>query len=281
MRHDNIDQLSVEEIYQLFGDPVLTLVERYDGAPPRPAAPEYTVMNAQNWRWGEDVCDSMLLMCDFGEAFMAEYGPRHELHTPLLLCPPEALFVNASTSTPADIWTLACTIYEVMGCRTLFSDFMPTLDSVLAEQVETIGLPPDGWWDSWKSREKYFHKDGTPNMEKSRDEQKPRALATRVRENGRENDPEWINEDLKSFTELLQGMLVYEPEKRLTMEEVLGSRWMRGYGLPALKARGRETKTGDVNKQGPLNLQLVLYQEPEQVLRASMASDSKCRIHHG
>ncbi|KAL4780356.1 hypothetical protein BJX76DRAFT_338121 [Aspergillus varians] len=43
----------------------------------------------------------------------------------------------------ADIWTL--------GERLLFETFVWDPDDIIAEMVNTVGLPPSRWWDSWRT----------------------------------------------------------------------------------------------------------------------------------
>ena len=230
-RLENIDGLSIEELYTRLEQPRKTPVRREDGRAPGPEAPEYTVLPAFIYIPCHEVKDPAILICDLGEAFLVDEGPSHQLCTPLLLCPPEMIFADARVSKPADIWTLACTIYEVTGERDLFEALWPDRVDIGAEHVSTLGKPPAPWWDGWKGREDYFLEDGTWNVSKERvHESKSRPLELRVEMNGRALSPEYDHEDRAALAGLLRGMLRYDPEKRATIDEIMGSTWMRVYG---------------------------------------------------
>ncbi|PYI31053.1 hypothetical protein BP00DRAFT_344547, partial [Aspergillus indologenus CBS 114.80] len=46
-----------------------------------------------------------------------------------------------------------------------------------------------------------------------------------------------------ALMELLRGMLAFRPAERSTAREVLESRWMEGWGMPALKESWRVSGT--------------------------------------
>ena len=87
---------------------------------------------------------------------------RHHSNTPNMLVPPETYFEpKKSLSFSADIWTLACPIWEIIGQRSLFEGFNPSVDWVVKEHVDTFGKLPLPWWQKWESRSKWFNEDGT------------------------------------------------------------------------------------------------------------------------
>ena len=212
------------------GEPQKTPIQRLDDGPPGPEAPRYSVCPVLTAIPSDEILNPQVLICDFGEAFLADEGPRHQLHTPLLLCPPEVIFADARVGQPADVWTLGCTIYDIMGERPLFEGWMPDRDDVAAEIVSALGKPPTPWWDGWRKRNEFFLEDGTWNVSEKRcHDAKSRSLETRVKDNGRELGPEYSAEDQIALTELLRGMLRYSPEERMTMAEIMECEWMKRY----------------------------------------------------
>lgn len=196
-----------------------------------PGVPEYSINYATTCIPSDELLDPHILISDFGEAFMADEGPSHQLHTPLLLCPPEMIFANATTGKPADVWSLACTIFDIMGEQLPFEGWMPDRDDVAAEMVSALGLPPSPWWQGWGRREDFFLQDGTWNVNPKRwHDPIYRPLKERIKHNGRVIDSEFTAEEEVVWIELLRGMLVYEPDNRMTIHEALGSTWMREYG---------------------------------------------------
>ena len=71
----------------------------------------------------EDIVDARVKVSDFGEAF-CDKEDRQNLHTPILLLPPE-LFFHERLGPAINVWTLGCSLYEILGERHLFEGFMP------------------------------------------------------------------------------------------------------------------------------------------------------------
>ena len=55
---------------------------------------------------------------------------------------PETTFAKDLLGFPADVWTSACSIYEIMGERPLFEGAFPDRDDIISEMVSTLGPPP-------------------------------------------------------------------------------------------------------------------------------------------
>ncbi|EED17514.1 efflux pump antibiotic resistance protein, putative [Talaromyces stipitatus ATCC 10500] len=83
--------------------------------------------------------DAKNVICDFGEA--------KELHTPILLVPPETFF-GEPIDMPVNIWTVASRIYEILSERPFFEGPMPGQDHVIAEMISTLGPLPSRWWEN-------------------------------------------------------------------------------------------------------------------------------------
>lgn len=91
------------------------------------------------------------MIADFGEAFYRRVTRHFAAHTPLLFSPPESRFAASAESDgplsfSGDIWTLACTIWDVFRPVPPFEAFPVMLDEVIIEQVEMLGKLPDRWW---------------------------------------------------------------------------------------------------------------------------------------
>ena len=235
-----IHAMSVDEIYENFHEPRETKVERLDGAPLGPEAPSHSIMPAQLVIDSDQVSDPRICISDFGEAWLSKDDQeKKELNTPVLFLPPEAIFEKSQLGFPADVWTLACSIYEIMGERPLFEGFMPDRDDVLAEMVSALGPLPKPWWDAWHGRVEFFLGDGSWRTDMTRaHDSKSRPLLLRLQEMGRENDPEFSATEIESLEKMLKGMLEYDPAKRATIGAVVESEWMVKWGLPSLHKFG-------------------------------------------
>lgn len=150
----------------------------------------------------------------------------------MLLQPPESFF-HESVGLPADVWTLACTIFEAFGKGSLFEAFMPDRDSVLSEMNEALGSLPDRWRKQWESQSQPFQGEGAQNADAmfSRD---LGPLAQRIKrmrlgyDTKREDVAEQLSaEDSANLEKLLASMLKYEPSERVTAEEITKSEWIQ------------------------------------------------------
>lgn len=114
---------------------------------PGPEAPQYSVQPATIGNPCYDIkgADAYIIIANFGEAFFPEERPAKKLHTPTLLLPPEYIFGEHPNSA-ADVWTLGCTLFNLLGARRLFEGIMSDADDTIAEMISTLGTPPQRWW---------------------------------------------------------------------------------------------------------------------------------------
>lgn len=221
-------------MYRQLGEPLKLPVERLEGSPTGREAPRYCVPPARTFRACDEVGDdAQVVIADFGEAFFATESSKRQLHTPILLSPPEFLF-NEPVGRAADIWTLGCTLYNLLGERHLFEGLMPDEDHVIAEMVSTLGRLPEKWWDRWQKRGDFFLPDGSWKTDTHRAHAAwSRPLGERLGIMGREG--EFDPSELVCLEKLLQCMLTYDPAQCATAKDVIASEWMQKWGPPALR----------------------------------------------
>lgn len=232
-----MDGLSIEGLYQRYGEPLRELVKCMDNAAVTREAPTYTVIPVWLGIDCEDVSleDALIHISDFGEAFRPDRESRTVARVPILLRPPEQNFFNQPLGFPADIWTLACTLYEVLGERSLFEGFLADVDDVLAENISTIGNLPEEWSAAWSKRGDFFTLEGDWKQDTQRaHEPRYRPVSERVDCMGRNGDGGFSCAERADLIDMLERMLVFEPAKRITAEELTRSAWMKNWGLPAL-----------------------------------------------
>jgi hypothetical protein len=100
--------------------------------------------------------DSCILLTDFSESFQLAVDIRQFSHTPFMLRSPEILLEpTTQVSFPAEIWSLACAVFSLMGQEHLFGSWFPSKDRILAEHVDALGYLPQKWWESWTDRTQY------------------------------------------------------------------------------------------------------------------------------
>lgn len=101
--------------------------------------------------------DSRIFLSDFSEPFQPTVDVRQISHTPFVLRSPEMFLEPASqVSFQAEIWSLACAVFGIMGQRPLFETWFPSADRILEEHVDTLGYFPEEWWVSWANRNQCF-----------------------------------------------------------------------------------------------------------------------------
>lgn len=159
-----------DQLIEKYGKPELEELTRIDGKPLDPWVPTHGVVAV----WFGDAsdaishADSRIFLTDFSESFRPAMDGPQVSHTPLALRSPEILLdLKSPVTFSAEIWSLACVVFAIMGQRPLFDTWFPTRDRVLGEHVDTLGDSPTELWESWVNRHEYFdHKlqrvDGEP-----------------------------------------------------------------------------------------------------------------------
>lgn len=234
------DHLSVEQLYKDYGEPETVPITRRDGKPLPPNVPEKAVIPLDLSKPAKEflLSDSHVVLNDFGEAFAPDLTVRRgeDCHTPLAARPPESRFEPLSPlSYSADIWSLAVTIWEILGMKSIFSNDWASADEIVTQQIDTLGPMPRDWWDRWDGRCQFFSnehpkgdREAWPPIEKAFDEY--------VQNYRRKyNVGEFDRKETVAILDLMRRMLVFRPHERLTAEEVLRSEWMVKWALPELE----------------------------------------------
>ena len=237
---NTIDKLTPEELYEVYGHPNPEPIIRLDNQSLPNGVPGHGIPPVWLGAKSESIPTDQagIWLADFGESYAPAEAPRSYCNTPDLLVPPEVhLSQGESLAFSADIWTLACTIWTIMGQRPLFEGFHPSGDWMIKEYVEALGKPPSEWWRKWEARSRWFNEEGVkiPPSERlliDRFEysiQKPRR---------NEGMAEVAEQEKVALLKMLRAMLAYKPQDRPTAEQVLEFEWMKDWALPEL---GRTT----------------------------------------
>ncbi|KAL2834106.1 kinase-like domain-containing protein [Aspergillus pseudoustus] len=178
--------------------------------------------------------DSPILIVDFGETFDPNKTKQYTARTPRQFSPPESRFADAGGSDdpltfPGDMWTLACAMWDILGSGPPFESLAVSLDEVTMEHVELLGRLPDRWWVEWKERRNWFNEDGS---KKVMEELRQRYGNTHRYWDTRKHGLGMFSaEEEKAFRAMMSLMLVLEPGKRATIDEVVQCEWMQRWGL--------------------------------------------------
>ncbi|KAK1144165.1 hypothetical protein N8T08_005829 [Aspergillus melleus] len=237
-RLEHIDQLLIEQIYQEYGEPETVTVTARDGKPLPPNVPAKAVIPLYFGKDAEEfsLSDARVILGDFGEAFSLDEVRRGEdCHTPLAMRPPEARFEpHAPLTYSADIWSLATTIWEILGMKSIFSREFATADEVVSQQIDVLGSMPLSWWKCWEERSQFFDEYGRPKAGRYVWPHIDQAFEEGVQMYRRKSSRvcEFDREETAAILELIKRMLAFRPEERPTAEEVLKSDWIVKWVLP-------------------------------------------------
>lgn len=222
-----------------------------DGSPVEPRAPPYVVDTYDNSR----LCSSTYLheevvLIDFGQAFFVnnkppDYHPATQIH----YLAPEMHFED-KVGFASDIWALACLLFQIRAGYGLFDAFFRDTDFTFKRVVQIFGKFPEPWWLSWEARSSWFDQDGEPKVDEDAGEQKRPTITTKkislrtiLRDIGKGETPPkryvgpgtifenagtmMDEEEVELFADLLEKMLRYKPEERITIEEVSEHPWFK------------------------------------------------------
>lgn len=179
--------------------------------------------------------EANIFLSDFGVSYMPSETTRLYSSIPLAFTPPESEFQpEIPLSFSSDVWSLACTVFNIMGTNPPFYTDFASQTTVMEERVLVLGKLPNGWWNNWDARSRMFNEDGTRNNSRADGSevsweqrfeecvQKPRQEEKMEEMGGNEKD---------ALFAMLKAMLRYRPEERPTVEEVLKSQWMEEWAL--------------------------------------------------
>lgn len=186
------------------------------------------------------------LLVDFGESFpFAKQLKPDQIGIPVMYQAPETIFESKLTST-SEVWSLACLLFEIRAGNPLFTSIMGGRDEIMQQMVQMKGRLPDPWWQSWDKRSMCFDEDGKPHADW------PDGIAMAVEypveqmiadigsqdEGGaffgseveilEPKDTTVPEKEAESMADLLNRVLRWEPEERLSVPEILRHPWISG-----------------------------------------------------
>ncbi|RDA86387.1 hypothetical protein CP532_1076 [Ophiocordyceps camponoti-leonardi (nom. inval.)] len=244
-----LNALSLEQFREKFGPPMTETVKTTDGEPLLLGAARTAVFPCSLDETAAEkftYSDARLLLNDFRKAFTPKFTsrPGAECYSPIDYLPPDAyLQPEIHLSFSSDIWCLALVIWEIFASQRLFITYDDYPDSVVYQIISILGPLPDDLWEKWEKRTDYFYDDRTPRRGQPIFPTLEVCFNECIQNYRQESGfGEVSNEERDDFLDLMRRMLRIEPQKRITIKEVLQSKWMVKWALPeyklSLKARG-------------------------------------------
>lgn len=203
--------------------------------PAKAVIPLYLGKAAENFL----LSDKRVLLSNFGEEFSPSADVRlgEDCHTPLAMRPPEAQFEpRVSLSYPADIWSLAVAIWEILGMNAVFSSEFTSIDEIVSRQIDVLGPMPLNWWERWEERSQFVDSAGRPK--EGRDVWSPieEAFDEGMQKYRRNRGVGGFDkEEAAAILDLMRRMLALTPEERPTVDDVLNSEWMVKWVMPGFE----------------------------------------------
>ncbi|EFE33760.1 uncharacterized protein ARB_07225 [Trichophyton benhamiae CBS 112371] len=218
-------------LYQRFGEPITKPVVRVDRQPLDVGVPTHVYWPIRLSVRSDKIMDSHLpiMLSDFTSSYYPSQTRQMISRTLPHIVPPEAFSIDEhkkeeSLCFPSEIWTLACTVFDILGGGGLFSD-----------QASALGKFPEPWWSRWEERAEFFTEDGVsiefPNSGDSLEDRYD-WFVTAARRRYKMEYPD--EEEKKAFLQMIGPMLRYFPGERASIRDVVNSEWMQKWALPCL-----------------------------------------------
>ncbi|KAK4554930.1 hypothetical protein LTR86_008078 [Recurvomyces mirabilis] len=245
LKFKGTDGWTEEDVYERLGKPSTTALIPVTQSESNNSGPDYVVEPA-GIPGANDLAEDIVLV-DFGEAFSFDHPPKAEdIGIPLMYRAPETIF-DGRYDSRSEIWALACVMYEIRAGDPLFTSLMGTKDEIIMQWVQMKGRMPDPWWGRWERRARCFEEDGRPR--KVGPNGRVLAVETSLEEKigwiGTEDEGEALlaapgpellepygavvpDGQAEIMRDLLDGMLKWRPEERVTIEQVLKHPWVAG-----------------------------------------------------
>lgn len=154
-------------------------------------------------------------LIDFEQAFLRTDQSLAKVRTPLIFRAPETL-LDSTWDLRMDIWSLACTIFELITGQPPFDNFMPTKAPLVLEWIAMFGDVPEQW-----------RKQAKAIVGDCRDDIEGGSLSSWLCETyfSSERKAEFAQEDIKRLGDLLTKMMFYLPRDRLSAQDILKHEW--------------------------------------------------------
>ena len=241
----SIDAWTLSEIYSRFGHPRKETPRASPGSNPGSSAPRYVVQAAHPPP--DHFPQPAAFLIDLGSSFPFATPPApEEIGVPIMYRAPETVFDRKYTHH-SDLWSLGCLLFELRAGTPMFSSFFGSMDDIVRQWVQTKGKLPEPWWGRWEARGEYYEENGdhVARPPGGMGMTRPYPLAEMIADVGSEDreagsDEEGVvvqssmlaplgeavpEAEAAELEDLLEKILRWKPEERLSCEEILKHPW--------------------------------------------------------
>ena len=212
------DPWTAEYMESALGQPRTVPVKRVDGRPLEENVPRYGVEEALGRLSDMSTYYGAAKLSDFGCAFFANDPPEEIDYFGPYVVPEQ--YCTGRIGFPMDIWTLGCAIFLLLSGHDFFGIPDQSTGKTFSIMTDVLGVPPEDMFRVWNQKV-------NQDLQISSKPSRPLSLQIRELKDGNPDlkmkcrQHEISDDDISLLTSFLQSMVVYEPEKRLTIAEVL------------------------------------------------------------
>lgn len=234
----------------LLGEPETTHVYIREDSRPTPEiphAPEYLVYPLEFGDANYSVILPRAQVIDFGQSFdISQRPPPTIFGVPANYAAPE-VFLDNSGGTAMDLWSLGCTLFEIRLGRRLFDVFQLVglrKEDYIDEVTSVLGKPPELWAEYYSVSDNESETVSTQTNRDLGDDgdtgigsqgERSRSIQKRLSSchdcAGQVCTHQRVQPISKSeaatLADLLEKLLRYRPEERLSAQDVLQHAWFR------------------------------------------------------
>ncbi|KAK1147184.1 hypothetical protein N8T08_001923 [Aspergillus melleus] len=215
-----LSNMTEEQLFEVLGAPEIAPLARIDGTPLENGLPSQLV-KATEWTDWIDEDDEDIRLLDFGESFLQGEGPTM-LAQPGILRVPETIFTDSFDSR-VDIWRTGCEIYSFLFTTYPFW-YLGEVEVLILQMINFVEKLPAEWESEWNSMKVNSSRD--LEIEEGKNTNFPSSLllialndcdmSKLERKFAEVHDP-----TLKPLLEVIQGLMRFIPNNRITADEAL------------------------------------------------------------
>ena len=141
----DINNWSVEKVYETFGHPEAIEIQTAEGEPAPASAPKVVYEPIQFQSLGTDYLKPEIIFIDLADGQLIDAAADEPSGYSLAYAAPETLWLKEVQAQTSDIWALACIWFEMRSASKLFSEGFGGEQGIQDQINELIGPLPDSW----------------------------------------------------------------------------------------------------------------------------------------